>query len=421
MVGPTGESRNADATGTPAGEKLASETPAYEAPVSEASVREALRGVVDPELGDNIVELKMVDTVELKPGGVVLVRVALTTPSCPLRGQIKAEVTGRVGALAGVSSVLVEMSEMGREQKAALMARARWKAREQAPKTTVPPRARVLAVSSGKGGVGKSSISVNLAAGLAARGYTVGVLDADIAGFSVPRMLGVSGQLQVARDPDEPGRKWIQPLVSPLGDGELRVVSMGFLAGEDEAVMWRGLMLNRAVQHFLEEVAWGDLDYLVVDMPPGTGDIQMGLARMLPSAEVLVVTTPAQAAQKVAARAASMARKSYLRVVGVVENMSVFNCGHGQSYEVFGRGGGRRLADEIGAPLLASIPLEPAVATGGDRGEPAALDPATAAGRAFAALVEAVLERCPVLEMTACSARLFEALEAATRPAAPAG
>jgi ATP-binding protein involved in chromosome partitioning len=400
----------------------ATEVRADEVAATEASVREALRAVVDPELGDNIVELKMVDRVELRPGGEVLVRVALTTPSCPLRGQITAEVTGRVGALDGVSSVVVETSEMGREQKAALMARARWKARQQATRTTVPPRARVLAVSSGKGGVGKSSVSVNVAAGLAAKGYTVGVLDADIAGFSVPRMLGVSGQLEAARDPDDPERKLIQPLVHPIGEGEVRVVSMGFLSGEDEAVMWRGLMLNRAVQHFLEEVAWGDIDYLVVDMPPGTGDIQMGLARMLPSAEVLVVTTPAHAAQKVAARAASMARKSYLRVVGVVENMSAFNCAHGERYEIFGSGGGQRLAKEIGAPLLASIPLEPAVARGGDRGEPAALDPTTAAGTAFAQLVDALLERCPVPEMTTCSARLFEALEPATRPVArPAG
>ena len=300
-------------------------------PLNEAAVRDALRGVVDPELGDNIVDLGMVDDVKIGPGGEVVVRVALTTPSCPLRGQIKAEVMARAGALAGVSAVKVVTSSMGPEQKAALMAQARWKASERAPKTTVPARARVLAVSSGKGGVGKSSISVNLAAGLAARGYMVGVLDADIAGFSVPRMLGVSGQLEATRDPDDPGRKLIQPLVRPIGAGELRVVSMGFLAGEDEAVMWRGLMLNRAVQHFLEEVAWGDIDYLVVDMPPGTGDIQMGLARMLPSAEVLVVTTPGQTAQKVAARAATMARKSYLRVVGVVENMSAFRCSHGET------------------------------------------------------------------------------------------
>ena len=394
------------------------------APLNEAAVRDALRGVVDPELGDNIVDLGMVDDIEIGPGGALTVRVALTTPSCPLRGQIKAEVMARAGAVPGVSAVNVVTSSMGPEQKAALMARARWKASERAPKTTVPARARVLAVSSGKGGVGKSSISVNLAAGLAARGYVVGVLDADIAGFSVPRMLGVSGQLEATRDPGDPERKLIQPLVRKVAGGELRVVSMGFLAGEDEAVMWRGLMLNRAVQHFLEEVAWGDIDYLVVDMPPGTGDIQMGLARMLPSAEVLVVTTPGQTAQKVAARAATMARKSYLRVVGVVENMSAFRCAHGESYELFGHGGGRRLAGEIGAPLLASIPLEPAVARGGDSGEPAALDESSEAGKAFAGLVDAIVERCPVLQMTSCSARVLEALEAferATVPVAPAG
>ncbi len=393
-------------------------------PLDEAAVRDALRGVVDPELGDNIVDLGMVDTVEVRPGGAVTVRVALTTPSCPLRGQIKAEVMARAGALPGVSAVDVVTSTMAPEQRAALMARARWKAQERAPKTTVPARARVIAVSSGKGGVGKSSVSVNLAAGLAARGHIVGVLDADIAGFSVPRMLGVSGQLEATRDADDPERKLIRPLVRPIGSGEVRVVSMGFLAGEDDAVMWRGLMLNRAVQHFLEDVAWGDIDYLVVDMPPGTGDIQMGLARMLPSAEVLVVTTPGQTAQKVAARAATMARKSYLRVVGVVENMSAFLCSHGERYELFGHGGGLRLAREIGAPLLASLPLEPAVARGGDIGEPAALDRDSAAGRAFAGLVDAILEQCPVLEMTSCSARVLEALgalERAVAPIAPAG
>ena len=393
-------------------------------PLDEAAVRDALRGVVDPELGDNIVDLGMVDGVEVRPGGGVMVRVALTTPSCPLRGQIKAEVMARVGAVPGVSAVDVVTSTMAPGQKAALMARARWKAQERAPKTTVPARARVIAVSSGKGGVGKSSVSVNLAAGLAARGYIVGVLDADIAGFSVPRMLGVSGQLEATRDADDPERKLIRPLVRPIGSGEVRVVSMGFLAGEDDAVMWRGLMLNRAVQHFLEDVAWGDIDYLVVDMPPGTGDIQMGLARMLPSAEVLVVTTPGQTAQKVAARAATMARKSYLRVVGVVENMSAFMCSHGERYELFGHGGDLRLAREIGAPLLASLPLEPAVARGGDIGEPAALERDSQAGIAFAGLVEAILERCPVLQMTSCSARVLEALgalERATAPAAPAG
>lgn len=385
-------------------------------PADEAAILAALRSVVDPELGDNIVDLGMVDKVELLADGTAVVRVALTTPSCPLRGQIKAEVTGRVGILPGVAGVKVETSEMGPDQKAAVMARARWKARESAPPTTVPPRARVLAVSSGKGGVGKSSVSVNLAAGLASRGYAVGVLDADIAGFSVPRMLGVSGPLEAGPDPEGSGRQLIRPLARPIGAGEVRVVSMGFLAGEDDAVMWRGLMQNRAVQHFLEEVAWGDIDYLVVDMPPGTGDVQMGLARMLPSAEVVVVTTPAQAAQKVAARAATMATKNYLRVLGVVENMSSFTGDDGRRYELFGSGGGQRLADDIGVPLLASIPLEPAVSLGGDAGQPAALAEDSNAGRAFGALVDVILRLCPALEMTGCSARLLEAVEAAAGP-----
>lgn len=382
---------------------------------TEAEVRDALRGVIDPELGDNIVDLGMVADIDVLPGGDVVVNVALTTPSCPLRGRIKAEVTARVGSLPGVSSVEVRTSQMAPSQKAALMARARWRASQSAPKTTVPVRARVLAISSGKGGVGKSSVAVNLAAGLCARGYSVGLLDADIAGFSVPHMLGISAQLEAVPVPGEPGRNLIQPVVRKLGAGELAVVSMGFLAGEDDAILWRGLLLNRALQHFLEDVAWGDIDYLVVDMPPGTGDVQMGLARMLPSAEVIVVTTPARAAQKVAARAATLARKSYQRVVGVVENMSGFTCSHGERYELFGEGGGEELASSVGAPLLARVPLEPAVSRGGDVGQPVALQPSTPAGGAFQELVEAVVEACPPVEMGSCSLRLaaaFQALEA---------
>ncbi len=396
------------------------EVEARPARATEEDVRLALRGVADPELGDNIVDLGMVDGVELRPDGELVVRIALTTAACPLRGRIRAEVQAQVASLPGVVSVSVHTVEMGPGQKAAVMARARWKASQAPQRTTVPARARTVFVSSGKGGVGKSSVSVNLATSLAARGLTVGVLDADIAGFSVPRMLGLSGQLEAGRDPLDPSRKLILPLVKPVGRGELRVVSMGFLAGEDDALMWRGLMLNRAVQHFLEEVAWGDLDYLVVDMPPGTGDVQMGLARMLPGAGVLVVTTPARAAQKVAARAATMARKSYLRLLGVVENMSSFRCGHGEIYDLFGTGGGQRLAEEVGAPLLASIPLQPAVSRGGDLGEPACLDEGSAVGKAFAALTDRVLELCPPVEMTACSARLVEALER-VRPAVPPG
>jgi ATP-binding protein involved in chromosome partitioning len=306
-----------------------------------------------------------------------------------------------------VTEVHVRTSEMSPNQKKELMARARRRAQDNPPATEIPGRTRVLAVSSGKGGVGKSSVTVNLAAGLAARGLTVGLLDADIAGFSVPRMLGMEGRLEATRRHDGEGAR-IEPMTKPVGSGVIKVVSMGFLSREDEAIMWRGLMLNRAVQHFLEEVAWGDLDYLLVDMPPGTGDVQMGLARMLPRAEMLLVTTPALAAQKVAVRAADMARKGYLRVAGVIENMSGFECDHGTRYELFGAGGGERLAHEIGVPLLARIPLEPAVSAGGDRGQPAALT-----GQVFTPLVEAVLEVAPVVEMRDCTARMLDALEAA--------
>ena len=375
---------------------------------SEDSVRAAMRGVIDPELGDDLVDLGMYRGAEIGPDGRVTVLVALTTAGCPLRVQIQRDVTQRVGALPGVTSVSVRTTEMTADQKKDLMARARQRAAENPVATEIPGRTRVLAVSSGKGGVGKSSVTVNLAAGLAARGYTVGLLDADIAGFSVPRMLGIEGEMGASRSGDG-GRLRIEPRSKPVGDGVIRAVSMGFLSGEDEAIMWRGLMLNRAVQHFLEEVAWGDLDYLLVDMPPGTGDIQMGLARMLPRAEMLIVTTPALAAQKVAARAADMARKGFLRVAGVVENMSGFVCDHGQRYELFGSGGGDRLAAEIGAPLLARIPIQPAVSAGGDLGAPAALGGGEA-GEAFARLVDAVLEVAPVLEMGDCTARVLDAV-----------
>jgi ATP-binding protein involved in chromosome partitioning len=364
-----------------------------------------MRGVVDPELGADLVELGMYQGARIEPDGRVTVEVALTTAGCPLRAQITRDVKGRVGSLPGVSSVEVRTVEMSSQQKKQVMARARARAAENPVATEVPARTRVLAISSGKGGVGKSSVTVNLAAALASRGLTVGVLDADIAGFSVPRMLGIEGELKAA--PGLDGKPRIEPLVKAFGDGTVRVVSMGFLSPEDEAVMWRGQMLNRGVQHFLEEVAWGDLDYLLVDMPPGTGDIQMGLARMLPRAEMLIVTTPALAAQKVAARAADMARKGYLRVAGVIENMSGFTCDHGEHYDLFGAGGGARLSAEIGAPLLATIPIEPEVSAGGDAGRPAAVGQGKAAA-AFAGLVDAVLDVAPVVDVTSCTARMLD-------------
>ena len=379
---------------------------------TEAQVLDLLRGVVDPELGADVVDLGMARGARVDPDGTVTVTLALTTAGCPLRAQLQADVKARVGSAPGVRDVRLEWTEMTPEQKAHAMGRARWHAAETAPPTAVPLSTRVLAVSSGKGGVGKSSVTVNLAAALAAEGRAVGVLDADIGGFSVPRMLGLEGRLAGA-----PGERKIVPHTKAVGRGRIEVVSMGLLAErEDAALMWRGLMQNRALQHFLEDVRWGDLDDLLVDMPPGTGDVGMGLARMLPRAEVLIVTTPARAAQQVAARAADMARKTYLRVAGVVENMSSFTCDHGTSYALFGEGGGAALAEEIGAPLLASIPLEPSVAAGGDAGTPVALGSGPAAD-AFRALARRLVEEAPEADaMAGCSARLLERVEAALGP-----
>jgi ATP-binding protein involved in chromosome partitioning len=371
-----------------------------------------LRGVIDPELGSDVVDLGMARQAHVADDGTVTVTLALTTAGCPLRAQLQNDVKARVGSAPGVSDVRIEWTEMTPEQKAHAMARARWDAKEAAPPTAVPSTTRVRAISSGKGGVGKSSVTVNLAAALAAEGRAVGVLDADIGGFSVPRMLGLEGRL--AGDQSE--RK-IVPHTSAVGPGRLEVVSMGLLAErEDAALMWRGLMQNRALQHFLEDVRWGDLDDLLIDMPPGTGDVGMGLARMLPRAEVVLVTTPARAAQQVAARAADMARKTYLRVAGVVENMSSFTCEHGTSYALFGEGGGAALAAEIGAPLLASIPLEASVAAGGDSGNPVALGDGPAA-EAFRALARRLVEEAPPAEaMAGCSARILERVEEALGP-----
>ncbi|MDA8317525.1 MAG: P-loop NTPase [Actinomycetota bacterium] len=380
--------------------------PAPLGPPSEEEVFERLRAVVDPELGGDVVDLGMVRGVEVSEGGDVHVEIALTISGCPLRAQIERDVRGSVGALPGVRAVQLSMAQMDAGERSALMARARWKAREHAPATAVPPRARVLAIGSGKGGVGKSAVTVNLAAALARRGLTVGVLDADIGGFSVPRLLGMEGRLEARQ-----GK--MVPLERPVDGGVLRVLSMGFLADEDRAVMWRGLLLNRAVQQFLQDAHWGDLDYLLVDLPPGTGDIQMGLARMLPRTEMLLVTTPPMAAQRVAARAADMARRGYLRVAGVVENMSDFTCEHGTAYALFGAGGGARLAAELGVPLVGTVPLHPDMAASGDAGEPVALGDGELAA-VFSGLATAVAEHiAPVLETSGCTARLLGAIAGA--------
>ncbi len=381
---------------------------------SPDEVRRMLAGVIDPELHVSIVELGMVDGIEIDGEGCVTVQVALTTAGCPLRTQIKSEVESRVRSMRGVSDVHVVYGEMTAEQKTAAMQRARWQAREHAADTEVPASTRVIAVASGKGGVGKSSVTVNLAAALAARGLTVGVLDADIWGFNVPRMLGVEGRLGGAEGKIHPNTLTVPNPSDPSSPGLIKVVSMGFLVDDEgTALMWRGLILTKAVEQFLTDVRWGDMDYLLIDLPPGTGDIQMGLARMLPQSELLVVTTPALAAQRVAARVADMARRSYLKVVGVIENMTEFVAPDGERYALFGEGGGGALSREIGAPLVAKIPLEPAVSAGSDAGRPVALAaPDSPAGRAFHALAADVVEHlAPPIEMAGCTARILSLVE----------
>jgi ATP-binding protein involved in chromosome partitioning len=394
-------------------------TPPGQHPPTHDTVLQLLRSVIDPELGADIVTLGMVPQVQVADDGAVTVGVKLTIGGCPLRAQIKRDIETRVAVHPGVTSVHIDWGEMTSDERSEVMTKARWNARENAPTTEIPLSCRILAIASGKGGVGKSSVTVNLAAAVAAQGFTVGVLDADIWGFSVPRLLGIDDRLE-ARTVPGGERPMIIPNERAVGRGLLKIVSTGFLVGEDTALMWRGLMLTKAVEQFLRDVHWGDLDYLFIDMPPGTGDVQMGLARMLPRTDLLIVTTPALAAQKVAARAADMARRSFLRVCGVIENMSAFTCEHGETYPLFGQGGGQGLADEIGVPLLGQIPIEQAVATGGDVGTPVALDGTGPAATVFRAIARQIVDEIsPPTNMAGCSARMLsmvsEALDANDR------
>lgn len=364
-----------------------------------ADIEAALRAVLDPELGADVVELGMVRGIDLEDG-TATIHLALTIAACPLRDQIEGDVTRKVSALPAVDRVQVRVAAMSPEERAALMGVARRKARDQAGPTTVSPLTRVVAVGSGKGGVGKSSLSVNLAVALAAAGRRVGLLDADIWGFSIPRMLGVTGSRLEAG----PDRK-----IAPLEAGGLQLVSTGLLLDdEDRALMWRGLMLSKALEQFLRDVAWDPgLDYLILDLPPGTGDVQMALARLLPQAELVVVTTPQKTAQKVAARVADMARRSYLPVLGVIENMSGFTTEDGRHYALFGEGGGRELADELGIPLLAQVPLDPFVVEGGDSGRPVvSAHPEAPSARAIISAAGRLQEILPPAAAETCSARV---------------
>jgi ATP-binding protein involved in chromosome partitioning len=379
------------------------------APPTAHEVTELLRAVMDPELGDNIVDLGMAGEVTVSAEGLVSIAMKLTIKGCPLRVQIKNDIESRVLVHPGATKVTIDWGEMTADERTAVMTRARWNAKEQASDTQVPINARVLAIASGKGGVGKSSVTVNLAAAIAEQGNVVGVLDADIWGFSIPRMLNMPDRLEAKRV-DGSDKPRIIPNERKVGTGLLKVVSTGMLV-EDEgtALMWRGLMLTKAVEQFLNDVQWGELDYLLIDMPPGTGDVQMGLARMLPRTDLVIVTTPAVSAQKVAIRAADMARRSFLRVAGVIENMTSFTCEHGNTYELFGQGGGQALASEIGSPLLGNIPIEAAVAHGSDTGEPIVLSKTGAAAEAFTAIAQRIIsETVSMQDMVGCSARAEE-------------
>ncbi|MEY4162046.1 MAG: hypothetical protein RI939_775 [Actinomycetota bacterium] len=354
---------------------------------------EALRPVEDPELHRSIVDLGMVRDVNVTANGVSLT-VVLTVPGCPLRNEIQNRVTNAVAPLAPGGNVSIDFGVMtdaerqnvrvmlnGDPSATAGSAQAHGHAEGRAiPFAAKDSKTKPLLISSGKGGVGKSSVTTNLAVALAARGHKVGIVDADIYGFSIPRMLGAD------RDPVV-----IDNMLLPPEAHGVRCISIGYFVPDGEAVIWRGPMLHKALEQFLTDVFWDEPDYLLIDMPPGTGDIALSLSQYLPKAEVIVVTTPQPAAQKVARLSAAMAKKVNLPVRGVIENMSWFTGDDGKRYELFGSGGGRELADELGVPLLAQIPLVTQLREGGDEGRPiAAVAPTSEAGAAFHALAEQV-------------------------------
>ena len=367
-------------------------------------IRERLTRVLDPELGASIVELGMVGEIRIE-NTTAFVNVALTTSGCPLRSQIERDVKEAALCIDGINKVEIVIGVMEQDQRAELMKRARKFAQDRAPETSIPFQAPVLMIASGKGGVGKSSVTANLAVALAQLGHCVGVLDADIWGFSLTRLLGIQGEV-TAKD------KKMIPLEKTIGKGKIKLLSMGLLADEDQALLWRGLIVQKAVAQFIEDADWSDIDYMLIDTPPGTGDIAMTLARILPQMGQLVVTTPAIAAQRVALRAADFARKSNIRVLGVIENMSGLVCSCGENHNLFGEGGGSSLAVELDVPLLCEISLNPEIASGGDIGEPAVLkEDASGVFHQLAKRIETDI--APPIGMQGCSARMLDALDRA--------
>jgi ATP-binding protein involved in chromosome partitioning len=364
---------------------------------TDEQITEALRAVIDPELRRSIVELGMVRSIDHGDDGRVEVVVSLTTPGCPIRAHFEKAVIESVVALDGVESVGVGFDVLSDEEKSGLQERL---GRPRLPKGALAQVKNVICVASGKGGVGKSTMTANLAAALHAEGHRAGALDCDVYGYSIPRMLGVGGKPQVS-----PERK-ILPPVSASG---VLTMSIGFFVEDNAAVVWRGPMLHKAIQQFLEDVDWGDLDYLLLDLPPGTGDVSMTLAQLLPQSKIVLVTTPQPAAQTVARRAAEMAAKVDLELLGVIENMSGFTTPDGQRFTIFGEGGGQLLADELDVPLLGKVPLEETLREHADNGTPLVIDePNSAAAiairEAARGIVASTPQELPVMQAPAPAA-----------------
>ncbi|HWG93435.1 MAG TPA: P-loop NTPase [Mycobacteriales bacterium] len=357
--------------------------------VTSEQLTAALATVHDPEIRRPITELGMVKSAEVDADGVARVGVYLTVSGCPMRDEITERVTAAVGALPGVARVEVELDVMSAEQRKELQTRLRGdQGEKEIPFARPGSLTRVFAVASGKGGVGKSSVTVNLAAQMAARGLRVGVLDADIYGFSVPRMLGVQHR------PTQ-----VESMILPPTAHGVKVISIGMFTADNTPVVWRGPMLHRALQQFLADVFWGDLDVLLMDLPPGTGDVAISVAQLVPSAEILVVTTPQLAAQEVAERAGSIALQTHQRIAGVVENMSWLPCPHcDERVEVFGSGGGQSVATSLSTrlgaevPLLGQVPIDVRLREGGDAGRPLVLDdPDAPASKELTKVAEALV------------------------------
>jgi len=353
---------------------------AHQLAVTKEQVIEALRDVMDPELHRSIVELNMVKEVAIRDG-TVRVDALLTISGCPLRETIIDSIKSKVQALPGVERVDVQLGVMTQEQRQALIGQLRPGPQRQSPLLSPTSTTRIISIASGKGGVGKSTVTANLAVALARRGRTVGVVDADVYGFSIPKMLGVSGKPTI-----------IDQMIIPLEKWGVRVMSIGFMVDEREAVIWRGPMLHKALTTFLTEVHWGDVTDLLIDLPPGTGDVSLSIAQTLPRAEMLIVTTPQSNATEVAYRAGKMAEKVNMPVLGVIENMSYYLPPGAEPVYIFGKGGGETLAEMVGAPLLGQIPLDPAIREGSERGEPVALAaPDAPSARVFYRIVDALL------------------------------